>query len=464
MRVYSEGNLRKRQKRDGSWEWFGQLSFMEDGKQKRLSHFTGVACSAPTKKELEAKKNRAKRGRGEKPEGKGARQAMTEFREWRDGLIKAEEERAKADEEKPPTAKLSVIDYTDRYIERGKRVDGQELSKSSKLDYTLVSKYFMRGESPIAGTKMCELKPMDVREWEDALLAEGLSGVTVAKAHRLLHLVCQDALSMEAIDRNPCAGVKPPKREGDADKQPNALSDRDMGRAALVLSTLSQTPKIVAAQIAMYAALRQGEVCALQWRDVDLDGVKWEPERRYRMVEIKGPKLRVCQSIGRSNGGCYAKPPKTRNGYRIVPICGHLLDALRAHRRAMYEEYLLACSALGKESSEEGFSELYVVGTPDGRFYNPTVLSRQWATTSKDLGLVGSDGRAVGFHDLRRTFSTIAQNKEMPEISYKYVMGHSSGDLTTSVYTAPMSKAVQKAAEVVAKELDDGMRKARSEQ
>ncbi len=453
MRTYTEGNLRKRQKRDGTWEWFGQISYTENGKQRRLSHYTGVPCDPPTEDEQD-KDEKSKRKRGERPSGKGANAAQKEFKTWRDSLIEEERMKAEQEPERPEAASMSVSEYTESYIERGRRVDGQELTKSSVLDYRLVSRYFTKGEKPVADIKICDLKPIDVREWEDALLNEGLSGVTVAKAHRLLHLICQDALSLEAIDRNPCAAIRPPKRTQDVDKRPNGLSDSDLSKAALTLAMLNQTPKVVAAQIALYVGLRQGEVCALQWRDVDLDGIPWEKERQYQMVDIEGPKMRIHQSVGRSSGGCYVKPPKTKNGYRIIPICGHLLDVLRQHRAAMWAEWDAINESMGVRSYEEDFLDLYVVGTVDGRFYNPTVLSRQWATTSKDLGLIGSDGRYVSFHDLRRAFSTIAQANDISEKSYKYVLGHSSPDLTTNTYTAPVSKGIQRAAEVVAQELD----------
>lgn len=349
-----------------------------------------------------------------------------------------------------PDASLSVAEYTRRHIDRLERLREQDkervdgIGKSTVLDYRFVAGYLSRGTHPIAGVTLRELTPRQVQEWEDGLTSESLSGTTRAKAHRLLSGVCKQAVILREIAYNPCDGVRPPKRDVDA---PNALDRKGCARAMRALANMD-SPKATAAKIAMYTALRQGEVCGLTWANVDLDGVEWDN------VAEKGPKLRVVQSVGRSGGGCYVKGPKTKAGRRVIPICGGLLDVLRERRAQMWTEWASACETLGMEPTEAAFSQLYVIGGTDGTFYNPMTLSREWGVTAKDLGLIGIAGRRVTFHDLRRTLPTLAQ--DMSRKSVKVIMGHHDPDLTTGTYTAKDAERVRKVCEYVAHVLDSG--------
>ena len=48
---------------------------------------------------------------------------------------------------------------------------------------------------------------------------------------------------------------------------------------------------------------------------------------------------------------------------------------------------------------------MFVLGGPDGEFMAPERLSRHWAVTVRQLGLVGSESEPPKFHDLRHTFA-----------------------------------------------------------
>ena len=404
-----------------------------------------------------------------KPEGKDTRKPSEKRRDvWRQVTkvshartktaatkeLQAWREELEAEASMKQGAGTTVAEAVAAYIDRGRKVDGRELSKSTLLDYRFVSGYLARGNAAVADMELSKLTPKSVRAWEDGLLDDGLSSTTCAKAHRLLHLVCQDAVIMGDLTHNPCQGVRPPKRNAEAQRNPNALNHEGRIDAVNKLASMSLTPKVVAAQISLYCALRQGEACGLTWANCDLEGINWEPEQRYQSITFDGPKLRVCQSVGRSEGGCFIKQPKTSNGYRVIPICGRLLDVLKERRAAMWAEWSEAMKEAEIEPTEEAFSQLYVVGNIDGSFLNPMSLSRSWSTTAKDLGLVGSDGRILSYHDLRRTWPTVADSKGVSSKTTKYVMGHSERDVTSGVYTAPDADAVLRAANLVARELD----------
>lgn len=125
-----------------------------------------------------------------------------------------------------------------------------------------------------------------------------------------------DAVNMRVIDRNPVDPVKPPKRTK-VKKGINALDTEGRARVLASLEDMELTPVTVAARVALYTGLREGEICALQWRDVDLEART----------------LWVRRAIGEGVGGCYEKDTKTDRA-RDVALPEALTSLLGDWRRA----------------------------------------------------------------------------------------------------------------------------------
>lgn len=347
-----------------------------------------------------------------------------------------------------PDASLTVSEYTKRYIDRRERCG--ELTPTTVLDYRSTAGYLKRGEA-IGDLKLRELDAARVRLWETSLL-DTISGTTAAKAHRLLKMVLEDAVSVDVLQANPARSVKPPRR---TTGKPNALDANGRKKAMEALASCQPTPKVVAAQIALYCGLRRGEICALTWEDVDLDGGAWDD------ASDTGPKLRVCKAIGEGTEGMYLKEPKTEAGTRIVPLEGDLIPFLRARREAMRDEWLRCMRKAQideKHIREEDFLRLYVCGDVSGAYYHPTRLSKEWASTARDLGLVGTEGRIVTFHDLRHTYATNAITRGADETSVAANMGHSSPAVTLGMYASRDVAAQRSASKAVAGDLDSAAR------
>ncbi len=74
------------------------------------------------------------------------------------------------------------------------------------------------------------------------------------------------------------------------------------------------------------SVLRAGELRGLRWCDVDLEGVEIPVARVRRSLALIGP-----------TGYASFKEPKTTNGYRVVPLHGVAIDALRAWKSHGWE-------------------------------------------------------------------------------------------------------------------------------
>lgn len=156
------------------------------------------------------------------------------------------------------------------------------------------------------------------------------------------------------------------------------------------LSRVDQAMYLTAAM----SGLRQGELLALRWRDVD-----W-PARKIRV------------SGGMRNG--QRRTPKSTASSRAVPMADRVGGAL---------------DRLFKASAHQGDADL-VFGHPHtGRPLDRSQVSKRFKRSLQRTGV-----REVRFHDLRHTFGTRMAAAGVPIRTLQAWMGHSDIK-TTMVYT-----------------------------
>ena len=141
---------------------------------------------------------------------------------------------------------------------------------------------------------------------------------TVGHVHRLLHRALGHAARWDVIQTNVASLVRPPRvasteieiiREEQIRAVLAGLRGRILG---LIATTLLAT------------GMRRGELLALRWSDVDLDGGK----------------LRVEQSLEQTKAGLKFKAPKTKYGRRSITLPASLVAELRAHWTAQQQQRL----------------------------------------------------------------------------------------------------------------------------
>jgi len=160
----------------------------------------------------------------------------------------------------------------------------------------------------------------------------------------------------------------------------------------------------------LYAGLRQGEVLALNWEDIDFDN---------RVIHIT--KSREVLSNTPS-----IKKPKTKAGYRDVPIPDILYDALILVRK----------------------NKGLVCPDTKGRLMSGAAYKSAWNSFMNHLNVIAGGQKACGpkhphiqvldritAHMLRHTYATILFDAGVDVKSAQKFLGHADIEVTLSIYT-----------------------------
>ena len=212
----------------------------------------------------------------------------------------------------------------------------------------------------------------------------GRSTKTALNAAGVLHSIFELARREGWVVANPCSLVdKPQAPPTDADirfLEPEeieallrAVPDDDRGRV--------ERPMYLAAAM---TGMRQGELLALRWRDID-----WSARR-----------VRVRRSYERGEFG----PPKSRRSSRSVPLADRLAGEL---------------DLLHQETRWRGDDDLVFAHPHTGKPMDRSKLLRRFKAA-----LAAGGVRQVRFHDLRHTFGTRMAGQGVPMRTLQEMLGH----------------------------------------
>lgn len=315
----------------------------------------------------------------------------------------------------------TVADYVSDYIE------GRALyvERSTAAEYKRILSKLI--EPSIGSIELDELTPDTVQAWVNDL-AKDFAPVTVRKALVLLRSAMTQAVERDRLTKNPTRTVKSPKLES---PKPNALDERGRAKVARFIAIDPSTRLNIGFGLALYMGLREGEICGLRWRDIDLE---------------RGS-LNIEQTIGHEGSRWYVKEPKTGGSRRMLFIPNVLIAPLRERMAQVLEE------AIAAGLSRDALPELFVVGSVDGTFMQPHYLSSRWRKAADALELVGTQGKRPTFHDLRHTFATSAIAHGVDVKTVSSMMGHANAAMTMNTYADADPDAKKRGAETVARAL-----------
>lgn len=247
-----------------------------------------------------------------------------------------------------------------------------------------------------------------MRSFYTAKSRTNLSAATVKKMHVVLHRALSQALSDGLVPRNAPAGVKVPRVAAPGEEIKPLNSDEC---AAFLEATRGERLEALYL-LAVHCGLREVELLALRWEDVDLDAPK--------------PALLVRRTISRGEKGRgWVVGASTKSGKgRRVRLTRQAVAALKDHRKRQLEERM-RLAALWQDQD-------LVFPNETGSLLNPSNLRNRSFRRVKARSGVREDLR---FHDLRHTCATLLLREGVNAKVVSEMLGHASIAITLNTYS-----------------------------
>ena len=242
-----------------------------------------------------------------------------------------------------------------------------------------------------------------------------LSDQTIAKYHRLLSSMLTAAVQWQIIVSNPCQRVKPPHVEY---KEAAVLDEL---QAAELMNCLQDEPikYKTAVMLILYTGLRRGELCGLDWDNIDLE---------HGIIHV------VKAVLYTKNKGIYEDTTKTKQSKRAIYIPKEMVLLLKEWKIEQCKQKL----SIGDQWKECG----KVFTSNDGSVMRPDTFSAWFKQFIRQNNLPD-----IHLHTLRHTSATllIASGVNIATVSGR--LGHASKTTTLNIYSHAIKSADVMAAE-----------------
>lgn len=247
---------------------------------------------------------------------------------------------------------------------------------------------------PVLGNRNCSLlTARDVYSFIECKLKEGLSARYVSDIIVLLKSIYRYAFREYAV-RNVLDGIVMPKRQKSEIKVLNREQQRTLS------AHLSNSPSLTKLGIAisLYTGLRIGELCALQWSDIDI---------KNKALTVRKTIQRIQVFSGKSKTKLIVTEPKSANSLRTIPIPDCLIS--------MIKQFI--------------DKPLNYVLSGKCRPVEPRTMQNRFKKVLDDANLP-----SINFHSLRHAFATGAIEIGFDVKTLSEILGHSSVEVTLNRY------------------------------
>jgi integrase len=254
-------------------------------------------------------------------------------------------------------------------------------------------------------TALARLSPQHIQAFYAGRLETGLSSTSVRHIHDVLHRALDAALKLGLVQRNVTELIDPPRMRH---HEMTVLTPEQV-RAFLAAAKRDRYYALYV--LALTTGMRQGELLALKWRDVDLESAKLNV--RATLQPVKGQ-------------GFVLSAPKTKRSRRTIALTSTAVEALRDHQRQQEIER----EKLGAAWAHHDLVFPNTVGRP---FDGIHLLQRNFRPLLERAGLP-----RIRFHDLRHTTATLLLGRGINPKIVSEMLGHAQVAITLDIYSHVM--------------------------
>ena len=275
-----------------------------------------------------------------------------------------------------------------------------------------------------SSTRLSRLTPEDIRRIEVRIGDQGLSGTTARNAYHYAAAGLEAAVREGVLLSNPASRVEPPLAN---------VPDLDvftLGDAVTLITHLVDHPDRALWMPYLLTAARRGEIAGLEVDRVgDVLDLSWQLQRLVYTHGCMPPcgKVRAGNCPERRldlpnnyearhvSGGLYLTRPKSKSGWRIIPLVDPLRSVLLEHIAGMKPNPWGLMYA--------GQHARYGTVTPP----DPDRITKEWPKLRDE---VFGPGRRVRLHDVRHSTVDLLYLAGVPEDLIQEIVGHSTRSMT----------------------------------
>lgn len=168
--------------------------------------------------------------------------------------------------------------------------------------------------------------------------------------------------------------------------------------------------------LSLYSGIRIGELCALQWKDIDFKNNILHINKTLQRIYIKDNKESVSKII--------ITNPKTHNAERDIPLNKGFADILKKYQTE---------------------SNNYILSNCD-KWIEPRTY-RRYFKKCLDKAKIGQ----INFHGLRHTFATNCIKLGVDYKTVSELLGHANVNITLNLYVHPQMSQKKKCIDLICK-------------
>ncbi|MCI8965572.1 MAG: site-specific integrase [Clostridia bacterium] len=253
-------------------------------------------------------------------------------------------------------------------------------------------------ESDIASLKLFTIKSIHIQEYYNKMSKNGFSSSKIKKINKLLSQFFKYALSEGYLNRNPVDNIVIPKLEIEKIHKEEDIEYFTETEISELKKAIKGTDIELIVLFALGTGLRQGELLALRYSDIDYDKKQIKVNRTVKKVYVFDENnIKIQKTL--------FLEPKTKNSKRVVDIPTSLFNKLDVIK-----------------SDNLIFSD-------NGNVLEARKLFRKWTTILKSNNIPHKK-----FHSLRHTYATLLLSKGVDLLTVSKLLGHSSLKIT-EIYT-----------------------------
>ncbi len=271
---------------------------------------------------------------------------------------------------------------------------------------------------------LTSLRPDDVETFLRELAKRDVGQRTIAKAYATLRAALTYALKTEKVSRNVAAMIEPPAYE------PKKKTVFTVAQARAFLTAIEGHPAEALLGLALLTQIREGELLALRWSDVDLDAHTILVQRTMQDDETGRPRI--------------GSAPKTRAGVRLVLLPSVAVAMLARHRERTNGTAgdLVFATRSGKPPSRQNVLQRWLYPLADDRCHcgHDPHEGTGCRLEGTPCGCTAYEARVprLTFHELRHSGATLLGDEHLKALQQR--LGHSSSSTTADIYlTLPVA-------------------------